>query len=65
MFPHRFDGRKLGSCKSKNVGNITKFIIPLLLTSSKYVKCFRFESTLDRGAIKKRRNKNCFLTVSL
>ena len=49
MFPHYFDGRKLGSCKSRIVGNIKKFIIPLLLTSSQYVNCFRFESTLDRG----------------
>ena len=48
MFPTYVDRRKLGSCKSRNVGNIKTFIIPLLLTSSKYIYCFRFGSTLDK-----------------
>ena len=48
MFPTYVDRRKLGSCKSRNVGNIKTFMIPLLLTSSKYIYCFRFGSTLDK-----------------
>ena len=53
MFPTYVDRRKLGSCKSRNVGNIKTFIIPLLLTSSKYIYCFRFGSTLDKRKLKK------------
>ena len=65
MFPTYVDRRKLGSCKSRNVGNIKTFIIPLLLTSSKYIYCFRFGSTLDKRKLKKGVSKNCFLTLSL
>ena len=53
MFPTYVDRRKLGSCKSRNVGNIKTFMIPLLLTSSKYIYCFRFGSTLDKRKLKK------------
>ena len=32
---------------TRNARNIKTFIVLLLLTSSKYIYCFRFESTLE------------------